>query len=272
MRRGSLFTLMGDCESTSTRQLRRPRQSIPSSTPSASSSPDATPSSMAVNHSVQSGFYDQGEPISLSVSYNVSHHPQPEMAQSYEYDALAASYSYAPNESPQAFYVEPFEAETTGESVSPAPQETLGQGNGEVPPASTADNGSPTQTTPASPRPSESPSSEDLEPTPTEVMPSEDDEFEADLREILVGKKRYDSDHRRAVAVDGTASEPETQPSQSAPEATPDSPATKNDHAIFDRIAQSMQLANAYDLGSIALDQRFDAFDQEDDHREKKSH
>jgi hypothetical protein len=36
-------------------------------------------------------------------------------------------------------------------------------------------------------------------------------------------------------------------------------------HAIFDRIAQSMQLANAYDLGTVELENRFAEFDRQDD-------
>lgn len=36
-------------------------------------------------------------------------------------------------------------------------------------------------------------------------------------------------------------------------------------HAIFDRIAQSMQFANAYDLGTVELENRFAQFDRQDD-------
>ncbi|MEL6865620.1 MAG: hypothetical protein AAFP19_14430 [Bacteroidota bacterium] len=36
----------------------------------------------------------------------------------------------------------------------------------------------------------------------------------------------------------------------------------KNEHKIFDKIAQSMELATSYDLGSIDLENRFDAFDK----------
>ncbi|WAC02654.1 hypothetical protein N7U66_02935 [Lacinutrix neustonica] len=39
----------------------------------------------------------------------------------------------------------------------------------------------------------------------------------------------------------------------------------KNDHAIFDKIAQSMEMASSYDLGSIAMDKKFDFLEKETD-------
>jgi uncharacterized protein YycO len=36
----------------------------------------------------------------------------------------------------------------------------------------------------------------------------------------------------------------------------------KNEHQIFDKIAESMQYANAYDLGSFPMEKRFDEFDE----------
>jgi uncharacterized protein YycO len=44
----------------------------------------------------------------------------------------------------------------------------------------------------------------------------------------------------------------------------------KNEHAIFDKISQSMQYANSYDLGSIDLENRFESFDREMDKEEKE--
>jgi hypothetical protein len=40
-------------------------------------------------------------------------------------------------------------------------------------------------------------------------------------------------------------------------------------HAIFDRIAQSMQHANAYDLGTVDLENRFAAFDRHEDQKRR---
>src|SRR5690606_33814227 len=36
---------------------------------------------------------------------------------------------------------------------------------------------------------------------------------------------------------------------------------TENRHAIFDKIAENMRFASAYDLGSVTLSNRFDRFD-----------
>ena len=43
----------------------------------------------------------------------------------------------------------------------------------------------------------------------------------------------------------------------------PPEPVLKNEHAIFDRIAQNMKYATAYDLGAIELQRRFDEFDRQ---------
>lgn len=266
MRRGSLFKLMGDCESRTTRNQRHTQPSAPPPT-SPQQLPEPPLARTVHSQNIQSGFYDQGEPISLSVSHSISYYPQPEMTQPSAYNALATSYAYAPHESPQAFYVEPFEAKTNGESATPIQQETVGEDNGEH-----SSSRAPNETAPAASGRAESQPAGDLKPTPTEVMPSEDEEFEADLREILAGKKRYDTQHRRAVLTDEAAAEQKTNRAQQPSTTPPEAPVNKNEHAIFDRIAQSMKLANAYDLGSIALDQRFDAFDQEEDRRKKKPH
>lgn len=53
----------------------------------------------------------------------------------------------------------------------------------------------------------------------------------------------------------------------SSPAAAPALP--PSEHAIFDRIAKSMQYANAYDLGTVELDNRFADFDKFYDQKEK---
>ncbi len=106
-----------------------------------------------------------------------------------------------------------------------------------------------------------------------------EDEFERDLRKILSGRGKQASaaqDASRAEVVSERAASSTRAPRQ-APELAPTPAApelagpTKNEHAIFERIAQSMKMANAYDLGSIDLDGRFDAFDREADTAESKS-
>lgn len=47
-----------------------------------------------------------------------------------------------------------------------------------------------------------------------------------------------------------------------APPATPSRTEPSSEHAIFDRIAQNMRYATAYDLGSVDLERRFDDFDR----------
>jgi hypothetical protein len=98
-----------------------------------------------------------------------------------------------------------------------------------------------------------------------EVLPPErstassatDNDFLADMQSILIGQKVFDPATKKTVDK-GSAAPPE----RPLPEA-------KNEQAIFDRIAQSMQYANAYDLGSIDLENRFADFDATSDRQER---
>lgn len=91
-----------------------------------------------------------------------------------------------------------------------------------------------------------------------------DEDFMTDMKSILRGQKVYDEKtkeavpkgHIRKVATEQGIlnvkdTEPEIKPLDQ-----------KNEHAIFDKIANSMKFANAYDLGSMDLEKRFDEFDQ----------
>jgi hypothetical protein len=260
MRRGSLFKLMGDCESTSTRTSQRDRQPAPPANGDRQR-PEKPHVPPQPNYSIQSGFFDQGEPISLKLT---GHSSPPERAYRSN-GTYAASHTYAPG--PQAFYVEPFDMEPQATpSAQPASPDQMRNGHSSPPPAPNAGSAAqPNPAPPAEPKPAN-----DLKTTPTEVVPSDDEAFEADLREILAGKKRYDANHRRAVADDEPTADPGANHSRPSASPSPEPPAEKNEHEIFERIAQSMKLANAYDLGSVALNQRFDVFDNEVDQREKK--
>jgi hypothetical protein len=77
-----------------------------------------------------------------------------------------------------------------------------------------------------------------------------DTDFIEDMKDILAGRKVFDAASRSTVNARQKPEAPE-RPAQEA----------RNEHAIFDRIAQSMQYANAYDLGSIDLENRFADFD-----------
>ena len=90
--------------------------------------------------------------------------------------------------------------------------------------------------------------------------PVDDDELAADMEAILSGQSVYDPVSKRAVPRD----QAQPQPAEVAPPPLP-----PNGHAIFDAIAQSMQHANAYDLGTIDLDDRFDDFDRLSDLQER---
>ncbi len=54
-----------------------------------------------------------------------------------------------------------------------------------------------------------------------------------------------------------------------SPASAPVAALPPSEHAIFDRIAKSMQYANAYDLGTVELDNRFADFDKFYDQKEK---
>jgi hypothetical protein len=87
-----------------------------------------------------------------------------------------------------------------------------------------------------------------------------EDDFVADMQAILSGQKVFDPATKRTV-------EPERL-SQPATHDDPPTPDAENAEAIFDRIARSMTYANAYDLGTVELENRFADFDRVADHRE----
>ena len=91
----------------------------------------------------------------------------------------------------------------------------------------------------------------------------EDDDFARDLQSILAGDAVYDPNKK---TVTSPSSSPQT-PSIPQP-TTPQGQQTEqkqNPHAIFDELAQKFSAAKTYDLGEVALEQRFDQFDEEAD-------
>jgi hypothetical protein len=95
-------------------------------------------------------------------------------------------------------------------------------------------------------------------------LSSKEEEIVNDLQAILSGKKVYDPAAKKTVNREDVGKQ------QSVDEpATPkaNDPGFKNEHAIFDRIAQNMKFANAYNLGTIQVDSqelnnRFNDFDK----------
>jgi len=92
----------------------------------------------------------------------------------------------------------------------------------------------------------------------------EEDEFLADMASIM--SKLPPALQQQARDILPQPSKAQSQPPpQQAPAALP----PQNEHAIFDRIARSMQYANAYDLGTVELDNRFADFDKYYDQKEQ---
>lgn len=93
-----------------------------------------------------------------------------------------------------------------------------------------------------------------------------DDDFLADMKSILSGAKVFDPSAKKIVNKNSAKNDQQSkQQSRSQSEEEIKPLENKNEHRIFDKIAESMKYANAYDLGSFAVEQRFDDFDKLDD-------
>lgn len=86
-----------------------------------------------------------------------------------------------------------------------------------------------------------------------------DDDFMADIQAILSGDKVYDKDSKQ---VREQQSQQQSVGRNGGSGGGPPLPEARNEHDIFNRIAQSMQYANAYDLGTVELENRFADFDR----------
>jgi uncharacterized protein YycO len=90
-------------------------------------------------------------------------------------------------------------------------------------------------------------------------------DFLEDMKSILSGSKQFDPESKRIVDK-GKMKEPVARQQSAADTQEPVRPIeTKSEHDIFNKIAESMRYANAYDLGSFAIEQRFDEFDKFDE-------
>ena len=101
-----------------------------------------------------------------------------------------------------------------------------------------------------------------------------DEEFARDIGAILTGQKVYDSEQKKTIGKGSDSSrgnKPESPaPAKQAPKEEMLDP-TKNEHKIFEKIAQSMTYANSYDLGAIALEEKFELMDREIEKDEVKT-
>src|SRR5690606_32693638 len=77
-----------------------------------------------------------------------------------------------------------------------------------------------------------------------------------DMEAILSGRKVYDPEKGQVLDRGPTG----------APPAKP-APDAKARNQIFDQIAASLEHSNAFDLGTVELQRRFDTFDRLDDRR-----
>ena len=120
---------------------------------------------------------------------------------------------------------------------------------------------------PSGPPPAAAPASRaDTAPPPPPVAAvseakSADDAFMEDMAAILSGQMVYDPRAKATVRPGEFDVPPDKRtPPQSGP---------ANSDAIFEKIAQSMQYANAYDVGTLELENRFADFDKLDELKRK---
>jgi hypothetical protein len=92
-----------------------------------------------------------------------------------------------------------------------------------------------------------------------------DDDFISDMQAILTRQKVYDPVTKTMVDADKLGQRASTDPRQDQGA----SAQLNNSQAIFDKIAQSMQYANKYDLGTVEMENRFADFDRMSDLQQK---
>lgn len=233
------------------------------------------------NTPVETGHYDAG--ASLSLSYDDGMHAVNNFA------AANSQFTFGQDN----YYVQPFEestpenetlnekpiAESTPENSNiintpkktPPPNTFLPPVNETPPKLPNLPGNQPPQRMPVMPG-EDAPQEMPVEPgdEPPIPMQQEDDDasFAADLTAILQGQKQYDAATKQVMPTDRR--DRNSEPSGNRNPSPVADNFGNNEHAIFDKIAQSMKLANAYDLGTVALEQRFDAFDESADDGAKK--
>ena len=97
------------------------------------------------------------------------------------------------------------------------------------------------------------------------IYDASDEEFARDIGAILQGQKVYNAEHKKAIEKSGSPAPKAVSnfPAKSGADPADMLDPVKNEHRIFEKIAQSMTFANSYDLGSIALNEKFELMDQE---------
>jgi len=116
----------------------------------------------------------------------------------------------------------------------------------------------PLQNIPNNPQPG------NLETSRAEVT---DDDFIADMQAVLTAQKVFDPLSKVTIEKDPLGRSQSTS-NQNDGNDFP-APESKNSHDIFDRITQGMQYANAYELGTVGLENRFAGFSKISDLQQK---
>lgn len=119
--------------------------------------------------------------------------------------------------------------------------------------------------TPPTPPPVMPPPPDPLAADPPTAKAASEDEFLADMQAILSGQKAYDPFNKTLTDRHGVGRPADARADPPAPprgQPAPRIPAAGDGHDIFQRIAQSMEYAGAYDLGPIELENRFAEFDR----------
>jgi biotin carboxyl carrier protein len=123
----------------------------------------------------------------------------------------------------------------------------------------------PTPPPPAPPVPSPPPAPPAATVGPRARSSAGEPDIVSDIQSIISGQKVYDKE--RGLVERSTAASTDVARHDAPAAGTSGQPG--NGHAIFDRIKQSMQYANAYDLGTVELENRFAEFDRQEDRRRR---
>lgn len=171
-----------------------------------------------------------------------SNHPAVTQAQSLANDTVQPEQEYVVD------LLQPLDTPAAALPVSPPATAT-------APPAQAA-------VGPSQPAPYYPPTPMNASPATTPDSPQvTEDDFLADMKAILSGQKRYDADQGKAV---GVADDRRSTGNNGSSNGLP-SEGENKDRQIFERLTQSMTYANAYDLGTVELENRFASFDRDDD-------
>ena len=135
-----------------------------------------------------------------------------------------------------------------------------------------------TSPAPAAPLAPTEPARGQADPAPTDLDPASspsrvvsEDDLAADMQAILTGAKVFDPatgrvQHRDAPAGSPSPPRASAQSTQAEPPVEPPN-LTPEGHKIFDQIKRSMEHANSFDLGTVEVQRRFGAF-EENRHRQ----